>query len=319
MRERSIRSRPSLIPGHSERRSSPFLFRSYFRLRLSTWASDFRLDILGEIVVRELSEQSRHNLDPFVFERLAANGFACPAVPVGGIICIAFLPMQVCVHPRTFRSRVPLRRFVSSLPLALSIPPQSGERERQSGWGFGSGFLRFAEIVQSHVTPILSQPASLPTIDDGGLTIPSVVPAGRFRTPGTGNFGSLRRLHSGGCPRRTSHVLALFILIAGPAAASFRTANANPSPFDSGMRVGFFRIPEVAAFPALPRHVAANPNPRRGPDPLAIKLRFMESKLPDGQFRNCSQSSGVALALVPTTDRSSFRQRCCAFVHPRKH
>lgn len=94
-------------------------------LRLHLWQ---RLGI--GVVWEGLSEQSRHQLDPFVFEPLAANRFACPTVPVGGIILIAFFPMQVGVHPRTFDSRVLLRRFVSSLPLALSIPPQSGERVR---------------------------------------------------------------------------------------------------------------------------------------------------------------------------------------------
>ncbi len=47
--------------------------------------------------------------------------------------------MQVGVHPRTLYAFVLLRRFVGSRPIALGIPPQSGEGECESGWRLGRG------------------------------------------------------------------------------------------------------------------------------------------------------------------------------------
>ncbi len=41
------------------------------------------------------------------------------------------------LHPRTIVSFVLLSAFVSQRPIALGIPPQSGEGVRESGWRRG--------------------------------------------------------------------------------------------------------------------------------------------------------------------------------------
>ncbi len=43
------------------------------------------------------------------------------------------------MHPRTLDPFVLLSGFVRSLPVALAIPPQSGERVREFGWRVGRG------------------------------------------------------------------------------------------------------------------------------------------------------------------------------------
>jgi hypothetical protein len=53
------------------------------------------------------------------------------------------------MHPRTVSPFVLLRGFVRSLPIALGVPPQSGEGERESGWRLGRG-EGLAEVVQDH-------------------------------------------------------------------------------------------------------------------------------------------------------------------------
>lgn len=52
---------------------------------------------------------------------------------------IAFLAMKVGVDPRTIGAFVLLSGFVRSRPIALRVPPQSGEGERESGWRLGGG------------------------------------------------------------------------------------------------------------------------------------------------------------------------------------
>ena len=47
--------------------------------------------------------------------------------------------MQVGVHPRTLDAFVLLSGFVRSRPIALGIPPESGEGVRESGWRLGRG------------------------------------------------------------------------------------------------------------------------------------------------------------------------------------
>ena len=53
------------------------------------------------------------------------------------------------MNPRTIASFILLRRFVRSLPIALAIPPQSGEGESESGWRIGCD-EGLAEFVQGH-------------------------------------------------------------------------------------------------------------------------------------------------------------------------
>ena len=80
------------------------------------------------------SHKQRHNdAEPFSVERFPANWFACSAVPVGCIALVALLAMQISMNPRTVNFFVLLGGFVRSLPIALAIPPQSGEGVRHSG------------------------------------------------------------------------------------------------------------------------------------------------------------------------------------------
>ena len=70
-----------------------------------------------------LHQQSFHDAEPFRIEWLPANRLASPTIPVGGVVLIAFLPVEVGMHPRTVVTFVPLGRFVGMSPIALGIPP----------------------------------------------------------------------------------------------------------------------------------------------------------------------------------------------------
>src|ERR1700680_2692009 len=82
-------------------------------------------------------QQRIDDAEPFRIEWLSANEFARSAVPIVGVALIAFLAMQVGMHPRTVPPFILLCEFVRSLPVALGVPPQSGERVRESGWRSG--------------------------------------------------------------------------------------------------------------------------------------------------------------------------------------
>src|ERR1017187_2626921 len=98
----------------------------------------------------DLSQQISHDAEPFRIDWLSANGLASPTIPVRCVALIAFFAMEVGVHPTTFGAFVSLSGFVCSCPIALGIPPQSSEGERESGWQLGRG-ERLAKIVQVHL------------------------------------------------------------------------------------------------------------------------------------------------------------------------
>jgi hypothetical protein len=62
-------------------------------------------------------------LEPFRVEWFSAIGLSCSTIPVGCVVLITFLAMQVGVHPRTLGAVVLLRRVVRSFPIDLGIPP----------------------------------------------------------------------------------------------------------------------------------------------------------------------------------------------------
>ena len=68
-------------------------------------------------------------------------------LPVGCVALIAFLAVEIRVNPRSLDAFVLLRGVVCSRPIALCIPPQSGDRVRESGWRVGRG-ERLAKFVQ---------------------------------------------------------------------------------------------------------------------------------------------------------------------------
>src|SRR5437588_12167306 len=61
----------------------------------------------------------------------AARRLARTLIPVRSIRRIALFTVQVRVYPRTGRPLVLLRRFVSSHPVPLGIPPQPGKSKIQ--------------------------------------------------------------------------------------------------------------------------------------------------------------------------------------------
>lgn len=74
-----------------------------------------------------LPQQLLDDAEPFCIERFSTNGLPCAAVPIGSVVPIAFRPMEVGVNPRALSSFVLLGGFVRPLPIALAVPPQSGE------------------------------------------------------------------------------------------------------------------------------------------------------------------------------------------------
>src|SRR5437870_2704630 len=72
-------------------------------------------------------QQRIDDAEPFRIEWLSANGFARSAVPIVGVALIAFLAMQVGMHPPTVPPFILLCGFVRPFPVALGVPPQSCE------------------------------------------------------------------------------------------------------------------------------------------------------------------------------------------------
>lgn len=78
-----------------------------------------------------------YDAEPFRIEWHSANGPARPTIPIGCVALIAFLAMQVGVHPRTLGDIVLLCGFVRSRPIALGIPPKTDEGACESRRRFG--------------------------------------------------------------------------------------------------------------------------------------------------------------------------------------
>jgi hypothetical protein len=63
------------------------------------------------------------DVEPFRIEWLSASRLSRPTIPISGVALIAFLAMQVGVHPRTLGAFVLLSRFVGLFPITFGIPP----------------------------------------------------------------------------------------------------------------------------------------------------------------------------------------------------
>ncbi len=74
-----------------------------------------------------LAARTNFNAQPFRIQRLPANRLSHPTVPVGCVALIALFAKQVGVNSRTLGAFVPLGGFVRPRPIALGVPPQSGE------------------------------------------------------------------------------------------------------------------------------------------------------------------------------------------------
>jgi hypothetical protein len=117
-----------------------------FGSRLST--VDFALHSVEKIAITAQTAISR-DAKPFRIERLSADRFSRPTVPVRRVVRIAFLTMQVGVHPRTLGPFVLLGRFVCPLPIALGVPPETIECESEFRRRLGLG-ERILKIFQGH-------------------------------------------------------------------------------------------------------------------------------------------------------------------------
>jgi len=106
-----------------------------FRQKRLRRRSVVRNDTFGPALFHQCFDDS----EPFVIEWLPANRLRRPTIPVSSVVLIAFLAMQVGMHPRTIGAFVLLRRFVCSRPIALAVPPQSCEGRCESGWRLGRG------------------------------------------------------------------------------------------------------------------------------------------------------------------------------------
>lgn len=60
----------------------------------------------------------------------ASSGSLHTGLPARSIALIAFFTMEVGMNPRFIDTFVLLRGLVRPLPIALGVPPQSGEGER---------------------------------------------------------------------------------------------------------------------------------------------------------------------------------------------
>ena len=89
------------------------------------------------------------NLKPLFLKRIPGWGLSRPLVPIRRIGRISFLSVQICVYPSARLIFVLLRGFVSSRPVAFSVPPQSSKRIAQPGGRFISK-QGFAELLQVH-------------------------------------------------------------------------------------------------------------------------------------------------------------------------
>jgi hypothetical protein len=120
-------------PRGSAARLQPVLGRSAIAVALSLWSA----------------KQTFYNAEPFRVQRFSAHWLSCPTIPVGCVALVALLAVQIRMHPRTLDAFILLCGFVRSRPIALRVPPQSGEGVRESGWPLSRG-ERLAKFVQGH-------------------------------------------------------------------------------------------------------------------------------------------------------------------------
>ena len=119
------------------------------------------------------AKQTFDNAEPFPVERLPALGFTSPTIPVGGVALVALLTVQIGVYPRSLDAFILLRGLVRPRPIALGIPPQSGEGVRESGWRLGRG-QRLTEFVRGDLEFPLHGAMDVASLARNGDSIPSL-------------------------------------------------------------------------------------------------------------------------------------------------
>jgi hypothetical protein len=94
-------------------------------------------------------KQCTHDSRPLIGEPATRRAPTGASVPIGGIALVALFAVQVGVDPGTSRTFILLRRFVRSHPIALSIPPQPGQRKVQVS-GRSLAAKRVLESIDIH-------------------------------------------------------------------------------------------------------------------------------------------------------------------------
>lgn len=79
-------------------------------------------------------QQRRCDLLPFHFKGSLRRGAAGAPVPVAGIACVAFHPMQMGVDPGAGAIVLSLSKVVSPIPVAPCLVPQRLQRQAQPAW-----------------------------------------------------------------------------------------------------------------------------------------------------------------------------------------
>ena len=79
-------------------------------------------------------QEGGNDLLPFRVERQHAVRLTGLSVPVAGVPFVAFLAMEVGVHPGCIRSVFRLRDFVRLVPVAFGLPPEGVEEGREGWW-----------------------------------------------------------------------------------------------------------------------------------------------------------------------------------------
>src|SRR5271165_2935480 len=65
---------------------------------------------------------------PFLVERRSADPLPGAAVPVGGVAGVAFLAVQIVVHPVSDAALVGLRGVMRAVPVTLCVEPECVQR-----------------------------------------------------------------------------------------------------------------------------------------------------------------------------------------------
>src|SRR6185369_4430446 len=72
---------------------------------------------------RSVSKQVFHEAAPFCLKGFPADGLTGPSIPVGCVVLITFLAMQIGMHPCPVYTFVLLSRFMGSCPITFGFPP----------------------------------------------------------------------------------------------------------------------------------------------------------------------------------------------------
>jgi len=93
-------------------------------------------DSLDTLVSTALRDQVIDNGPPFVFKFTIRNLTLGPPVPVSGIGEVAFLAVQIGVHPRSVCAAFLLHDLMRTVPVTVRVLPQRLQKRRQIRFRF---------------------------------------------------------------------------------------------------------------------------------------------------------------------------------------